>query len=66
MRGRTMPPVPLAKHFSEIADSILWTMKAKDDQSQALVAIRNTLLRKLRSGEPRMKGVERFLMEITG
>ena len=49
-----MPPQPLADEFGHFADLALEKMKANDEQSATLAALRDTLLPRLLSGEVRV------------
>jgi type I restriction enzyme S subunit len=49
-----VPPVALAEEFGQFARSVLAKMKANDDESRTLAALRDTLLPKLLSGEVRV------------
>ncbi len=58
------PPSQLARAFGAIAGSVFKTMKAHDEQSRTLAAIRDTLLPKLLSGEIRVKHAEKVVEEV--
>lgn len=51
----SVPPESLARCFGEIAKQIMSLIRANDEQSRTLAAIRDTLLPKLMSGEIRIK-----------
>lgn len=50
-----MPPIELAKRFGKFAKSVIDKVRANDEESRKLVAIRDSLLPKLLSGEIRVK-----------
>ena len=51
----SVPPVELAKKFGEFAKSIMAKIKANDEQSRTLAALRDALLPKLLRGEVRVR-----------
>ena len=53
-----VPPDPLAARFGEIGDPCLQSVRANDEESRTLAAIRDALLPKLLSGELRVGGME--------
>ncbi len=50
----SVPPVKLAKKFGEFAKSIMAKIKANDEQSRTLAALRDALLPKLMRGDVRV------------
>jgi type I restriction enzyme S subunit len=56
-----VPSEKAAERFGEIAKSVMAAMKQLDEESSTLVAIRDTLLPKLLSGEIRVKDIEKVL-----
>ncbi len=54
-----VPPAEIAGRFGQVAGTALSKMKANDEESRTLSAIRDTLLPKLLSGEMRLRGVWR-------
>ena len=55
------PPEPIAKRFGEVVRPLVAAMKANDEQSQTVAAIRDALLPKLISGEVRVKDADRIV-----
>lgn len=58
-----VPPAEIAERFGEFAHVALSKMKANDEESRTLAAIRDTLLPKLLSGEIRAKQAEALRVE---
>lgn len=56
-----VPPPEIAQAFGNFASGVLAAMKAHDEESQTLAAIRNALLPKLLSGEVRVKSAEKLV-----
>jgi len=57
------PAEPVAERFGEVVRPFMAAMKANDEQSRTLAAIRDALLPKLLSGEIRVKDAEKFARE---
>jgi type I restriction enzyme S subunit len=55
------PPLELAQKFGGFAKSVITKVRANDQESRALVSIRDTLLSKLISGELRLKQAEKVI-----
>jgi len=58
-----LPPRDLVRHFDVAASNALERIDSLEDESERLVALRDTLLPKLVSGELRIKDAETFLRE---
>ena len=58
-----VPPAEIVDHFGETAQTIVSSMKVRDEESCALAAIRDALLPKLPSGELRVPEAERMAEE---
>ena len=61
----TVPPEAVAQRFGEAAASVLQTIKAKDEESHTLAAVRDALLPKLLSGGVRVNTVREQVEETT-
>jgi type I restriction enzyme S subunit len=59
-----VPDAAIAQRFEEQVKSWFQKMKANDDESQTLAAIRDTLLPKLLSGDIRVKEAEKFVERV--
>jgi len=58
-----VPPEPVARRFGQMAGAIMETIKAKDDESRTLAAMRDALLPRLLSGEIRVRDAKRIAGE---
>ncbi|MFN4023164.1 MAG: restriction endonuclease subunit S, partial [Hydrogenophilus thermoluteolus] len=58
-----LPPREIVRQFDVVASNALSRTDALEDESERLVALRDTLLPKLISGELRVKDAEAFLKE---
>ena len=58
------PSKNLVESFGKVVSSIQVTIKAKDEKSKTLTAIRDTLLPKLISGELRVPDAEKILEDV--
>jgi type I restriction enzyme S subunit len=56
-----VPPTPIAKRFGQFVGPIMSALKAHDNESHTLAAIRDALLPKLLSGEVRVSAAERLV-----
>lgn len=56
-----LPPREIVRHFDVAASNALARIEAHEDESERLVALRNTLLPKLISGELRVPDAERIV-----
>jgi type I restriction enzyme, S subunit len=56
-----VPPAEVARAFGKMTRTIMNTMKAKDEESRTLAAIRDALLPRLISGELRVPDAERMV-----
>lgn len=59
----SLPPLPVIKAFDAITIAIFTNLKARDDVSGTLAALRDLLLPKLISGEVRIKDAEKLVGE---
>ena len=59
-----VPPEPVARCFGDIVARFMASIRANDEQSRTLAAIRDTLLPKLLSGEIRVREAEEVVEEI--
>lgn len=60
-----VPPDGLARRFGDLAKVAMSQMKARDEESATLAAIRDSLLPKLLSGEVRVTDAQHLLKEAT-
>jgi type I restriction enzyme, S subunit len=58
------PPVELASKFGDVAKSVVNKVRANDNESRTLVAIRDALLPQLLSGELRVKQAEKVIEDM--
>ena len=59
-----IPPKPVAERFDHKVEPWFQMMRANDDESHALVTIRDALLPKLLSGEIRVRDAEKFVEAV--
>lgn len=59
----SLPPPPVIRAFDSISAAIFKSLKAHDDESNTLAALRNLLLPKLMTGEIRIKNAEKLFGE---
>jgi type I restriction enzyme, S subunit len=60
MSNQILPPAPVLKEFEAVASSMAMRVGQSSEESQVLVAFRDSLLPKLISGELRVTDPERF------
>jgi type I restriction enzyme S subunit len=61
MSDQVLPPAPLLAQFEGLASALPRRVNRGNDESRTLVALRDTLLPKLISGELRVADAEKFI-----